>query len=204
MKRNLLIALTLLLSLALAAPAFAGKKKKADKAEDKKTDEAAMHMPKPAPELDKLAFMLGKFNTVETHEPSMHIDKKWTAKGLEHNRKGPGGFSVISNYASKSEHGEFKGHGMLVWDAKSKTYRNYWTDSMGPNVETADGKWANGKLVFTSSGEWMGKAYESKMVYTPTDSGYSMEYHSTMGSEDGSLKKMMSIVATKKAESAMK
>ena len=120
-------------------PAAADKDKKAAKP-------PAMPAMKPSPEIQKLAkAMVGSYTTKETHDPGPFMPTGGTGTGEAKYVLGPGGFSIIETYKSKTGPmgGNFRGHGVIWYDQKAGGYRGVWCDSMSPACETGGlSKWA--------------------------------------------------------------
>jgi hypothetical protein len=97
----------------------------------------AMEMAKPAPEMEKRKWVVGKWNVTETHEKS-----DWSPGGIGKGTSvialGPGGHSQIITYNSTGPTGKFSGHGIIAWDPEAKIYRSAWADSMTPGIMTME------------------------------------------------------------------
>jgi hypothetical protein len=117
---------------------------------------AEANMPKPSPEVEKAIKQLtGKYKVT-----GKILDESWVkggdeGSGTETGRKGPGGFSVISDAQMKfKKMGPMTGHGLLWWDDSKKAFQSLWCDSWGPTCQPGgEGKWDGDKLVF--QGEMM-------------------------------------------------
>ena len=160
-----------------------------------------MAMPKPAPEMKEIRYLVGTWSTDEKFEASPMMPNGGTATGTNTVRLGPGGFSVLMEQHSKSAMGSFYGHGVISWDPESKSYKFAWTDSMGPGLILEAGQKEGDSLVFKGETSMMGKKVALKDVIsdrTPT----SYTYTSYMNDGSGE-KKVMTVKATKQ-ESAKK
>jgi hypothetical protein len=97
----------------------------------------AIEMAKPAPEMEKRKWVVGKWNVTETHEKS-----DWSPGGIGKGTSvialGPGGFSQIITYNSTGPTGKYSGRGIIAWDPEAKIYRSTWADSMTPGIVTMD------------------------------------------------------------------
>ena len=87
--------------------------------------------------------------------------------GYSHVAEGPGGLSLVIDYTTLSGpmHG-MKGHGVIVWDAEAKAYKQVWTDSMAPMIVMSTGAWEGDRLVLRSEGTMMGKAYKERDTFS--------------------------------------
>ena len=151
---------------------------------------AGMEMPKPGPEMEKMKWMVGKWNVTETHEKS-----PWgpggPGKGTAVVTLGPGGFSQVMEYNSTGPAGKFTGHGVTAWDPNTKSYRGAWADSMTPGIMTMECK-EEGKDVVCSGENMMdGKkmAMRSRAV-NPNPAGWSEVMEISM--DGGPYQKMIS------------
>jgi hypothetical protein len=172
-----------------AKPAASGKDKKAAK------PPAAMPAMKPSPEIQKLAkSLVGSYTTKETHDPGPFMPNGGTGAGQAKYALGPGGFSIIETYQSKGTMGgQFRGHGVIWYDAKAGGYRGVWCDNMSPACDVGGvTKWDGDKLVGTSDSEMMGKKVSMRETIsgmTPEGFKFDME----MSSEGGPMKHVMTI-----------
>jgi hypothetical protein len=92
---------------------------------------------KPAPQMDKRKWVVGRWNVTETHEKS-DSSPGGIGKGTSVVALGPGGHSQIITYNSTGPTGEFSGHGIIAWDPDAKVYRSAWTDNMTPGILATD------------------------------------------------------------------
>jgi hypothetical protein len=99
--------------------------------------EPAMAMARPAPEMEKRKWVVGKWNVTETHEKS-DSSPGGIGKGTSVITPGPGGHSQIITYNSTGPAGKFSGHGIIAWDPEAKIYRSAWADSTTPGIVTTD------------------------------------------------------------------
>jgi hypothetical protein len=158
-------------------------------------------IPKPSAVIQKLARMLnGKWNTSESFEPSPFTPKGGSGKGTGVFANGPGDFSVVSDYHSRSVLGAFDGHGVTYWDEKEKAYKTFWTDSMSPEGATSTGKWEGNDLVFTSSYEFQGQKMSSREVYSDIKPD-SFSFHIYNSIEGGPMTHVMTISYKRMASS---
>jgi hypothetical protein len=95
----------------------------------------AMDMAKPAPEMEKRKWVVGKWSVTETHEKS-----EWSPGGIGRGTSvialGPGGHSQTITYNSTGPTGTFSGHGIIAWDPEASAYRSAWADSMTRGIVT--------------------------------------------------------------------
>lgn len=128
------------------------KEGKSAKMEEKKPAQGVPPPMKVAPEMAKMMkMMVGSWKVTGKIE-----DEQWAPGGAEGSgtemiRKGPGGFSVISDGKMNfGKMGPFAGHGVWWWDAGKKAVTGTWCDNWGPICQpSGDGRWEGNNLVFT-------------------------------------------------------
>jgi len=162
--------LLIMASLCLGVAAQQTKHKDAKKASTKSETPAGMPMPKPSPQIEKLADkIVGTWNTSEDFEVSEMMPKGGKGHGVAVIKKGPGGLSVTEDYHSRGGMGAFAGHGVFWWDDKANGYKSVWCDNTSPtgcSVSNGLGKWEGNDVVFNDEQEMMGKKMAMKEVYT--------------------------------------
>lgn len=154
--------------------------------------------PKPGPEIAKLKDMVGSFSVAEHHDAGA-MGPAGGGKGIAHTVMGPGGYTMLIDYkATTGAMKGMKGHGLIGWDAEAKTYKQFWTDSMGPVMVQSTGDWDGDKLVMKSEGTMMGKGYKEQDIYSDiTAKGFKLEIQMSF---DGSpMASMMTLTYTRMA-----
>ncbi len=113
--------------------------------------EASANMPKPSPEIQKL----GKAFNGRWKVTGKILDEMWAkggdeGSGMEMIRKGPGGFTSITEAKMIfKKMGPMSGHGVMWYDESKKAYEGFWCDSWAATcMPSGDGKWDGDKLVF--------------------------------------------------------
>jgi hypothetical protein len=166
------------------------------KTEQKKQAQGAPPPMKPAPEMAKMMkMMVGHWNVTGKIE-----DEQWAPGGAEGTgtemiRKGPGGFSVISDGKMDfGKMGPFAGHGVWWWDAGKKAIAGTWCDNWGPACQPAgEGKWEGENLVFTGD---MDSGSGTKIPMRLTYSNFSangFDWKMEIGNGKGGWKPEMSL-----------
>ena len=158
-----------------------------------KPAKAAMEMPKPGPEMDRLAPLMGSFR-VDEHQEAGFMGPAGVSAGYNHVSSGPGGFSLLVDYTTLSGpmHG-LKGHGVLGWDATAKAYKQVWTDSMGPAIVMSTGNWEGDALILNSEGTMMGKPYKEKDTFAGfSPDGFTLTIEMSM--DGGPFQKAMTLI----------
>ncbi len=191
-----------LILLAAAGLSITGAAQDKPAAPKKSVDNAAMAMPKPAPEMKELRSMIGSWTSDEQYEVSPFMPAGGTGSGTSTARLGPGGFSVLLEVRSKNAMGSFTGHGVFTWDANDKAYKSSWVDSMTPGLLVETGHKEGDNLVFTGETHMQGKKISLKDVYSDRTPG---SFTLTSYMNDGSgEKKVMTIKLTKQEPASKK
>ena len=196
MKTKGMIVLLLAVACCLAAQdQMKSSKAKAGKA----SQQAAMQMPTPAPEMTKLIkSMAGTWTVAEKHEPNPMMPNGGTGKGTATLTPGPGNLSLVEKYHSVGAMGKFSGMGVFWWDPKEQVYHGVWCDTMTPTGCDSSGttKWEGDNLVGNMEGEMNGQKMVSRFTYSdwkPSSFVMTME----MGPDANSMKKAMTLTYTK-------
>lgn len=106
----------------------------------------AMEAPKPGPEMQKLNFLIGAWDTVSEYEKSTMADGG-KQKGWYKAQLGPGGFSVIADFEEDSTVGKDFGHEIISWDPKKKAYTVVTLGNAFPGAVIGTAKWEGDDLV---------------------------------------------------------
>ncbi|MEO8432780.1 MAG: DUF1579 family protein [Acidobacteriota bacterium] len=142
-----------------------------------------MEAPKPSAEHRKLEQLVGTW----AGEESLSAAAGWKpagdkAQGQFDFREAADGFFLLADYEERLEGGKpgIRGHGVLGWDPKGKTYTLHWFDNSGtPPAEPGRGQWEDGTLAFEHD---MGK-HKGRTVFA-VDGKDSLNFRVEM-SEDG-------------------
>lgn len=161
------------LALAVGVTCLAQQTKKTDgkaaKTEQKKEQPAGPPIPKPSAEIMKAEKLLvGSWKVT-----GKILDEQWapggaTGTGTETVRKGPGGFSIISDSKmSWTKLGPMQGHGLMSWDEQKKAFMGIWCDNWAPKCESmGDGKWQGDNLVFEGVMDMGPAKVPTRMTYS--------------------------------------
>lgn len=158
--------------------------------QQEKPQAATMEMPKPAPEMEKIKWMVGRWAVTETHEKS-----PWgpggPGKGTMVVSLGPGGFSQVAEYNSIGPSGKFSGRGISAWDPDAKVHRGAWTDSMTPGMMMMECREEGKDFVCSGENTMQGKKMAMRSRATnPSPSGWSEVMEVSM--DGGPWQKMIS------------
>jgi uncharacterized protein DUF1579 len=116
----------------------------------KKDAGAAMQMPKPAPELQKLSFLAGKWTGQETFEPNPMAPQGTKGTGTLTANFDLDNFFLHLELHSKSDMMNYSAHGLISYDAAKSQYVEYWFDNTG-EVTQYTGKLDGDKFVLTGA-----------------------------------------------------
>ena len=157
-------------------------------------------MPKPSADMQKMIKAFGgKWNVVVKTEAAMGMPAS-ESKGDASFSRGPGGLSLIEEFRSQGGMGNFRGHGVVYWDEKAKSFTGIWCDSMTPSGCSNGGssKWDGDKVVGTMEmPDEKGQMAKFSLAYTDIKPD---SFTFTMNSPDG--KPMMTINYTRAAAAA--
>lgn len=91
--------------------------------------------PEPAPELRKLEFLVGEWESIDEHSPS-----DWASQGDKGRSKNKF-YRALDNYCylvdvtSEAPFGKFKGHGIWYYDSEERKYKIQWYDSFANHLQ---------------------------------------------------------------------
>ena len=86
------------------------------------------------------------------------------AEGSSATRRGPGGFSLLTQEVVKGPVGVVVSHGILAWDPEEERYVWYWTDSRAPGVVVLTGTWED-DLLFEGRDDRFAKSIERQVRF---------------------------------------
>jgi hypothetical protein len=124
-------------TLILAATVLAISVEAQQREDERITDRVTVEKPKPAPEMEKRKWVVGRWSVTERHEKG-DSSPGGIGKGMSVVALGPGGHSQTITYDSTGPGGTFSGHGIIAWDPNARLYRSAWTDSMTPGIVVMD------------------------------------------------------------------
>ena len=167
LRKSVVLGLVMAVGVSCLAQTTTKKDGKAAKTEEKKA--AQPPMPKPSPEIVRAEKSLGGTWKLT----GKILDEQWapggaTGTGTETVRKGPGGFSIISDSRMNwTKLGPMQGHGVLSWDDQKKAFMGLWCDNWAPKCESmGEGKWEGANLVFTGDMDMGPAKVPTRMTYS--------------------------------------
>ena len=145
-------------------------------AQDKK-----MEAPKPGPEVKKLGYFVGSWNTTGEvkQNPFMPAGKMTGSTKCEWF---PGGFHVVCHDTGKGPMGTMHGLGIMAYNTEDKVYTYSGADSSGMST-AAKGNVDGNNWVYTSEDKMGGKTFHGRYsMVTASPDSYTFKYEM---SEDG-------------------
>jgi predicted enzyme related to lactoylglutathione lyase len=134
---------------------------------DKPAAQMEMAAPKPGPEMEKLKFLLGKWNATVTYEKTPLFPQGGEAKGPYEAKFGPGGFSVIADFeGTGGPEGAFQGHEIISWDPTENGYKRYTFGNSFPGAFVSNGHWEVEKLIFQGEFDFGGAKFHFRNELT--------------------------------------
>jgi hypothetical protein len=194
------ILVTVGLLVAFSAAQAQEKKESAKKMPAKAAPEKKMEMPKPGPEVKKLAYFVGSWtSTGDMKENSMGMPAgKFT--GTSKCEWFTGGYQVVCHETGKGPMGSMHGMGIMSYDPNEKTYTYYGFDSMGM-AEAAKGKMDGSNWVYTNDGKMGDKTYHGRYsMDTSSSDSYTFKYETSADGQTWAT--MMEGKATKAGSAA--
>ncbi len=165
---------------------------------------AAADTPGPAPEIQSLAKALtGRWSTREKYERMFLTPDGGVGNGEQVFRPGPGGFTLLEDYHSKTPAGELLGFGLLWWD-QTKGLQHMWCINlyptgceMFPAAPQPGPKWDGKRLVIHIAGEQVGDSKVDWQEILSDITPDSFTQTVDIGEPGGRLKRWLTIHSTK-------
>ncbi len=127
--------------------------------EQKKPAAQEIKAPKPGPEMERIKFLIGRWNTDSEYEKTPMIPEGGKSTGWYEARLGPGGFSIIADFEESGPMGPEIGHEVISWDPKQEAYTVVTVGNAFPGAVIGKSRWEGDKLVtqseFTENGTTM-------------------------------------------------
>jgi Protein of unknown function (DUF1579) len=121
-------------------------------------------VPQPRPEMQRLNFLIGTWDTESEYEKSTLMDGG-KQKGWYKAQLGPGGFSVIADLEEDSPEGKDVGHEIISWDPKKKAYTVVVVGNGFSGVIVGTAKWEGDDLVILNDVGEGAEAAHLRAVY---------------------------------------
>jgi hypothetical protein len=157
----------------------------------------AVQAPQPGPEMQRLNFLIGSWDTVSEYEKSPMMPNGGKQNGWYKAQLGPGGFSVIADLEEDSPLGKDLGHEIISWDPKKGSYTVVVLGNAFPGAIMGTGKWEGDDFVILNEvGEGAGAVHLRAAYLHPQGNILHIEESYKVG--DGPSKLMYKATATKK------
>jgi Protein of unknown function (DUF1579) len=117
-----------------------------------------------------------------------------TVEGRADIRSGPAGNSIVEQFHSISDKGNFAGHGVYWYDKRAGSYAGIWCDNMDPNAcgPVGKGTWEGDNLVFNNTVDMGGPKMHIRETYSnPTKDSFDFKIETS--TDSAPMKKQMSI-----------
>jgi hypothetical protein len=172
MKPSIAILSVLLFACALLISTFA-MQESTQSTEKKATPPSVPEMlaPKPAPEMERLKFLQGKWRYTENYPKTSMYPNGGAGKGTYVAMAGPGGFSQIADFQGASPEGDITGHEVITWDPAEGIYKSFVFGNNFPGCFTKKGHWEGNDLVFTGDFTYAGMTIHFRDATTANPDG---------------------------------
>lgn len=155
----------------------------------------AMQAPQPGPEMQRLNFLIGSWNTQSEYEKSPTMPNGGKQDGWYKAQLGPGGFSVIADLEENGPEGKDIGHEIISWDPKKNAYTVVVLGNAFPGAVMGMAKWEGEDLVILNELN-EGKVHLRAVYLHPQGNVLHIEESFSVG--DAPFKLMYKATATKK------
>lgn len=169
----------------------------AQQSKDKSASPPEMQIPKPGPEMEKLKFLLGTWETKGGYEKSPMLPEGGAQSGWYKAQLGPGGFSILADFEADGPLGKETGHEIITWDPKQNAYTTIVVGNGFPGANIGTSKWEGPDLVTVHDFDYNGMKIHLRSVYSHIqEKSVHMEESSQTG--DGAALLMWKADAVKK------
>jgi hypothetical protein len=169
----------------------------AQQSKEKTSASQEMPMPHPGPEMEKLKFLIGTWETKGGYEKSAMFPEGGAQTGWYKAQLGPGGFSVLADFEAEGPLGKEVGHEILTWNPKQNAYTAITVGNAFPGANIGTSKWEGANLVTVHDFEFGGMNIHLRSVISKIrENSVHMEEYSQ--SADGTYLATWKADATKK------
>jgi hypothetical protein len=170
---------------------------RAEQSKEKPVAAQEMAVPKPGPEMDKMKFLLGTWETKGGYEKSTMFPEGGAQTGWYKAQLGPGGFSLLADFEADGPLGREIGHEIITWDPKQNAYATIVVGNAFPGANIGTSKWEGEVLVTVHEFEYNGtKIHLRSTIKKAAENSVHMEESSQTG--DGAALLMWKADAVKK------
>ena len=139
--------------------------------EKKKPAAPEMQAPKPGSEMDRMKFLIGRWNIDTEYEKTPLVPEGGKSTGWYEARLGPGGFSLIADFEASGPRGSEIGHQVITWDSKQDAYTVVTIGNNFPGAIVGTSRWEGGNLVTRSELTENGMTMHLRSVYSDIKEG---------------------------------
>lgn len=122
-------------------------------------------MPKPGPEMERLKFLVGNWDTKGEYLKSKMVPDGFKGDGWYKAQLGPGGYSVLADFEEAGPAGKEVGHQVFCWVPGQNSY-TVMTVGNFPGVVIGHAHWEGDKLILDSDVEMGGGTFHTHIVYS--------------------------------------
>jgi hypothetical protein len=164
---------------------------------DKSAVPPELQIPKPGPEMEKLKFLIGTWETKGGYEKSPMFPAGGEQIGWYKAQLGPGGFSILADFEADGPLGKEIGHEIITWDPKQNVYTTIVVGNAFPGANIGTSKWEGAELVTVHEFDYNGTKIHLRSAITKIrDNSVHMEESSQTG--DGAALPIWKADAVKK------
>jgi|ERR1700693_1551636 len=143
----------------------------AQQTSEKKTAASEMQAPKPGPEMERMKFLIGRWNIDSEYQKTPLVPAGGKSTGWYEARLGPGGFSVIADFEASGPLGPEIGHQVITWDPKQDAYTVVTVGNAFPGAVMGTSRWEGDHLVTRSEFTGNGMTMHLRSVYSDIKEG---------------------------------
>jgi hypothetical protein len=164
---------------------------------EKSAGRQAKQAPQPGPEMQRLNFLIGTWDTQSRYEKSAMTGDGSAQSGWYKAQLGPGGFSLLADFEEEGPAGKEIGHQILSWDPKKDAYTTVVVGNSFPGAVIGSAKWEGDNLVVMSEmGEGKGAIHLRAVYLHPQGAVVHIEESMSVG--DAPFQLIYKSTATKK------
>jgi hypothetical protein len=153
-------------------------------------------MPKPGPEMERIKFLIGNWETKAEYLKSKMVPNGAKADGWYKAQLGPAGFSLIADFEENGPMGKEIGHQVFSWDPQKNWYTVVTVGNF-PGAVIGHARWEGDNLVTEVEVDTGGMKFSERGVYSNIKEG-SVHIDDSMKMGDGAFEPFYRLDAVKK------
>lgn len=122
-------------------------------------------IPKPGPEMERIKFLVGTWETKGEYLKSKMVPNGAKADGWYKAQPGPGGFSLIADFEEDGPFGKEVGHQVFSWDPQKNWYTVVTVGNF-PGAVVGHARWEGDNLVTEADVDTGGMKFSERSVYS--------------------------------------